>query len=158
MKSIKNLVLVLTLFIKKILCYNESIPFNWTQNPKYCYVEDFSLSNNYRTFIKEIYPIRGCDKDILNTQYGKDIPLNNVTFYPNLDFFFVNDKYPPLDPDPPSYMTFKMNLPCKTLNKTFYYNNTYSFRVLFGRSDDYLSIPKISKKTGKPIEFIGKKV
>ena len=157
MKTIIYLVFVLAQFIKKILCYNESIPFNWTQTPEFCYVEDFSLSNNYRTFVKEIYPIRGCKMDDLNTQYGKQLPLNNVTFYPKLDYFFPNDKYPPLDPDPPSYMTFKFNFPCKILKQIMTPNNIQSFRVLFGRSDDYLPIPKISKKTGKPIEFIGKK-
>ena len=88
MKIIIYLVFVLAQFIKKIVCYNESIPFNWTQTPELCYVEDFSLSNNYRTFVKEIYPIRGCPMDDLNTHFGKQIPLNNVTFYPKLDYFF----------------------------------------------------------------------
>ncbi len=33
----------------------------------------------------------------------------------------------------------------------------YSYRIYFGRSDDYLSIPLISKRTGKQIEFNNKK-
>ena len=35
--------------------------------------------------------------------------------------------------------------------------NKYYYRIHFGRSEDYLPIPKISKRTGKPIEYIGNK-
>ena len=49
--------------LREISSYNNSIPFNFSQNPEICYVEDFELTMRYRPFLREIYPIRGCNSD-----------------------------------------------------------------------------------------------
>ena len=157
MKMIICIILVLCETIKRCLSYNSSIPFNWTNTPKYCYVEDFALSDNYRPFVNEIFPIKGCDFNERNKNYGVEQGLNNISFYPNLDFFFPNEKYPPIDTDPPTYMTFKLYFTCAVHSKMLTKNNTYIYKIYFGRSEDYHIIPRISKRTGKPIEFIGNK-
>jgi hypothetical protein len=74
--------------IKEYISYNETVPFNWTQNPQFCYVEDFILSTNYRPLYKEIYPIRGCDSDERNKNYAVGYGIVNITYQPKLDFFF----------------------------------------------------------------------
>ena len=157
MKIIICIILVLCETIKRCLSYNSSIPFNWTNTPKYCYVEDFALSDNYRPFVNEIFPIKGCDSNERNKNYGVEQGLNNISFYPNLDFFFPNEKYPSIDTDPPTYMTFKIYFTCAVYSKIFTKNNTYIYKIYFGRSEDYHIIPRISKRTGKAIEFIGNK-
>ena len=157
MKAFIYIILFLCKLIKRCISYNESVPFNWTTTPPYCYEKDFKLSQNYRPLVKDIYPIRGCDSNELNSNYATIVGLNNITFYPKLDFFFPNDQYPPLDPDPPSYMTFKIRFRCFELLNMTSRLNKYLFRIYFGRSEDYHSIPKISKRTGKPIEYIGNK-
>ena len=143
--------------LKECLSYNESVPFNWTLHPKYCYVEDFILSNNYRTLMTEIYPMRGCSSDERNMNYATQNGITNITYQPKLDFFFPNEAYPPIDTDPPTYMTFRIAYLCKLLKDAFAKNNTYELHIYFGRSEDYFPIPKVSKRTGKPIEFIGNK-
>ena len=80
--------------LKECLSYNESVPFNWTLHPKYCYVEDFILSNNYRTLMTEIYPMRGCSSDERNMNYATQNGITNITYQPKLDFFFPNETYP----------------------------------------------------------------
>ena len=74
--------------VKEYISYNDSIPFNWTKNPDFCFKEDFVLSNNYRTFQNEIYPKRGCSSNELNKNYAVRIGVTNITYYPRLDFFF----------------------------------------------------------------------
>ena len=157
MKRLLYKILFLFQIINEYLSYNDSIPFNWTQNPKYCYVEDFKLSNNYRPFVIDIYPIRGCNSDERNKNYAIHYGITNITFHPKLDYFFPNEQYPPLDTDPPTYMTFRLGYVCNTLKFVFSKSNTINIRVFFGRSEDYHPIPKISKRTGKPIEFNGTK-
>lgn len=159
MKKLMFIILVLCEFIKKCFSYNETIPFNWTQNPNYCYVEDFLLTHHYRPYQKdiEVYPIRGCNSTQRNLNYAIENGINNITFYPKLDFFMPKEEYPPLDPDPPSYITFKIRFQCTYFQRMFTNEYEYYYRIYFGRSEDYLPIPKISKRTGKPIEFIGKK-
>ena len=153
MKLFSYKIVLLLQLLKEALSYNKSIPFNWTRAPKYCYVEDFILSNNYRPFIKEIYPIRGCNSDERNKNYASNFGITNITFQPKLDFFFPKAEYPPLDPDPQSYMTFKLNFPCSMHEYIFDSQKKYSYRIYFGRSDDYQSIRNISKRTGKEINF-----
>jgi len=143
--------------IEEYLLYNESIPFNWTKIPQFCYIEDFILSNNYRPYVDDIYPMKGCNSDERNSNYATNIGITNITFQPKFDFFFPNEVFPPPDFDPPTYMTFRINFPCLLHELVFNNSNNYSYRIYFGRNEDYLSIPKISKRTGQPIEFIGKK-
>ena len=157
MKNLLCKIILLYLFIRKSLSYNESIPFNWTQTPQYCYAEDFVLSNNYRPLVEDIYPMKGCNSDERNKNYATKFGITNITFQPKLDFFFAIDEYPLLDTDPPTYMTFRLNFPCTMYELMFNNQNEYSYRIYFGRSDDYLSIPNISKKTNQTIEFDGKK-
>ena len=87
MKLLLHIIFLLLQLLKEDLSYNKSIPFNWTRAPKYCYVEDFILSNNYRPFIKEIYPIRGCNSDERNKNYASNFGITNITFQPKFDFF-----------------------------------------------------------------------
>ena len=88
MKAFIYIILFLCKLIKRCISYNESVPFNWTTTPPYCYEKDFKLSQNYRPLVKDIYPIRGCDSNELNSNYATIVGLNNITFYPKLDFFF----------------------------------------------------------------------
>ena len=85
--------------IKESLSYNSSIPFNWTKFPDICYEEDFILTNQYRPYYEDIYPIHGCNSDERNRLYAKkgmDFGLTNITYEPKLDFFFPSTKFPPL--------------------------------------------------------------
>ena len=158
MKILLFNIFLLYQLIKQYLFYNVSIPFNWTQTPQYCYVEDFILSNNYRPLVDDIYPQRGCSSDERNKNYATNFGIINITYQPKLDFFFPRDVYPPLEQDDlHSYMTFKLNFPCNMHELIFNNKKEYSYRIYFGRSDDYLSIPLISKRTGKQIEFNNKK-
>ena len=141
--------------IRECFSYNESVPFNWTKTPQYCYVEDFILSNNYRTLLPEIFPIRGCSSDERNQNYFLNEGITNITFQPKLDFFFPKEEFPPINTDPPTYMTFRISFKCYIWSEIL--ANKYKMVIHFGRSEDYLPIPKISKRTGKPIEFIGNK-
>ena len=154
MKLLSFKLLLLYQLIKQYLFYNDSIPFNWTKTPQYCYVEDFILSNNYRPLVDDIYPLRGCSSDERNKNYATNYGITNITFQPKLDFFFNKDTYPPVEEDElQSYMTFKLNFPCTMQELIFNKNREYSYRIYFGRSDDYQAIPKISKRTGKQIVF-----
>ena len=147
--------------LKEIFSYNDSFPYNWSRFPETCYAEDFVLSENYRPKreILEIYPVKGCTSDDKNNQsqkfaIGDVIGITNITFEPRLDYFFNHDKYPPADRDPPTSMTFRIvfrGFRHIQMTKLFHYY------IEFGRCEDYHPIPKISKRTGKPIEFIGKK-
>ena len=150
-------ILVLLEIIKESFSYNDSIPFNWTKTAQYCYEEDFVLSNNYRPFVNDIYPMKGCTSDERNKNYATNFGINNITLQPKLDFFIPNNSYPPLDLDPATSMTFRLNFPCSLHQLIFDDKNEYSYRIYFGRSDDYLEIPRLSKRTGNPIEFDGKK-
>ena len=157
--------IVIFLLLKETVAYNDTVVFNWTKNPAACYVEDFYLSDNYRPYVEDIYPIRGCNSDKRNELYQPflynrttDVAysnLTNITFEPRLDYFFNNDQYPPQSRDPPTAMTFRM------VNQGYllYYFMYYDFHQLidFGRSEDYHPIPKVSKRTGKPIEYIDNK-
>ena len=151
---------------KKTQEYNSSIPFNWTQEPQFCYVEDFVLNDHYRPFQNDIYPVKGCSSDERNYKYDSinlnnakitnNFLLANVSFEPRLDYFFNKDEYPPYDRDPPTSMTFKI------INSGGIFYGASTFKnieeyIYFGRCEDYHPIPKISKRTGKPIEFIGNK-
>ena len=151
--NILPLSIIFLLKLKFIFNYNSSIPFNFSQEPEICYEEDFILTNHYRTldFNSEIFPIRGCNSDErnkLNIKLGTQ-GLINITFSPRLDFFFPNVNFPPVDTDPPRSMTFRFSIEMSELKKIF--ENSCSLYVYFGRSDDYHSVPKISKKTGKDI-------
>ena len=146
--------------IKKTLSYNDSIPFNWTKIPDICYEEDFILTNQYRPYYEDIFPIRGCNSDERNRLYGKkgaNFGLTNITYQPKLDFFFPNETYPPLPIDPKSSMTFRLSHKCSDFDLYFTNANYQTLRIYFGRSDDYLPIRNRSKRTGNPIEFNGKK-
>ena len=145
--------------LNEILSYNDSVPFNFTQTPRFCYFEDFELNDYYRPFEKDRYPIRGCSSDERNslnqgnyTLLGFRPKITNITYEPRLDYFFNKDVYPPQNRDPLNVMTFKIiNIGQHFKNQQ---NETKFTEVIhFGRSDDYHSIPKISKKTGKPIQF-----
>jgi hypothetical protein len=81
MKSIIYKILLLCQIIKEYISYNETIPFNWTQNPLFCYREDFVFSNNYRTLQNEIYPIRGCNSSQRNFDYAQKIGLMNIFLF-----------------------------------------------------------------------------
>ena len=157
MKRLLYKTILLLQIIKEILSYNESIPFNFTQTPQYCYVEDFILSNNYRPFVDDIYPMKGCSSDERNRNYATNFGITNITFQPRLDFFFLNESYIRSDTDPPTHMTFRLNFPCSMHQLIFNNNKEYSYRIYFGRSDDYLKVREISQRTGKPIEYIDKK-
>ncbi len=88
MKILLFNIFLLYQLIKQYLFYNVSIPFNWTQTPQYCYVEDFILSNNYRPLVDDIYPQRGCSSDERNKNYATNFGIINITYQPKLDFFF----------------------------------------------------------------------
>ena len=140
--------------------YNDSFYFNWTRDPEKCYVEDFIFSVEHRPYFKDVYPIKGCSADIRNNitqQWPSPYRLQfftNVSFEPRLDYFFNHDKYPPADKDPPTSMTFKFVNTAELFIRSF---QKYNYHIVFGRCDDYHPIPKISKRTGKPIPFIGNK-
>ena len=162
--QIKNIILfqivVIYNLVKKIFSYNTSIPFNWTKIPDICYEEDFVLTNQYRPYFEDIYPIRGCSSDERNRLYaikGANFGLTNITFEPKLDFFFPNKTYPPLMKDPPTSMTFRLTSKCSDLHLYFTDSNPQSLRIYFGRSDDYLPVPDKSKRTGENIQYNGKK-
>ena len=145
--------------IKKSLSYNASIPFNWTKIPDICYEEDFVLTNQYRPYHEDIFPIRGCNSDERNRLYAKkgaNFGLTNITYEPKLDFFFPNQTFPPLR-DPKTSMTFRLTHICSDFHLYFTDANYQTLRIYFGRSDDYLPIPTKSKTTGLAIEFNGKK-
>ena len=151
-------IIVIFQILKEAFTYNESVPFNFTQTPNYCYQEDFILSKEYRPFVDDIYPIRGCSSDERNRNYqnnnsGYQLRLVNITFEPSLDYFFNKDVYPPSDRDPPTSMTFKI-ISISPLFDAYSRGSHYNL-IAFGRSEDYHPIPKISKKTGKPIQYIG---
>ena len=151
-------IIVIFQILKEAFTYNESVPFNFTQTPNYCYQEDFILSKEYRPFVDDIYPIRGCSSDERNRNYqnnnsGYQLRLVNITFEPSLDYFFNKDVYPPSDRDPPTSMTFKI-ISISPLFDAYSIGSHYNL-IAFGRSEDYHPIPKISKKTGKPIQYIG---
>ena len=101
--------------------------------------------------------MKGCTSDERNKNYATNFGINNITLQPKLDFFIPNNSYPPLDLDPATSMTFRLNFPCSLHQLIFDDKNEYSYRIYFGRSDDYLEIPRLSKRTGNPIEFDGKK-
>ena len=162
--QIKSIILfqivVIYNLVKKIFSYNTSIPFNWTKIPDICYEEDFVLTNQYRPYFEDIYPIRGCSSDERNRLYaikGANFGLTNITFEPKLDFFFPNKTYPPLMKDPPTSMTFRLTSKCSDLHLYFTDSNPQSLRIYFGRSDDYLPVPDKSKRTGESIQYNGKK-
>ena len=148
------LFLLLFQLLQKILTYNDSIPFNWTQRPEFCWVEDFVLTDMYRPFIDplDVYPKRGCNSDERNRQYIESAKpgLINITYQPRLDFFFPNYSYPEIDHDPARSMTFRFSFPFDDLQKIF--NKTCSLSVQFGRADDYHSVPSISKTNENPIQ------
>ena len=157
MKSLLCKILLLFQIIKEYIAYNDSIPFNWTKTPKYCYFEDYLLTPHYRTLTSDYFPIRGCSSDERNKQYRSNEGINNITFQPKLDFFFPNEQYPPIDTDPPTYMTFRFYFTCSIFQNLLTEEDTYHLYLYFGRSEDYHDIPKISKRTGKAIEFLGNK-
>ena len=154
-------VVVIYNLIKECLSYNASIPFNWTKIPDICYEEDFILTNQYRPYYEDIYPIRGCNSDERNRLYalkGANFGLTNITYQPKLDFFFPNESYPPMLVDHlTTSMMFRLSSKCSDLHLYFADANPQTLRIYFGRSDDYLSIPTRSRKTGKNIIFNGKK-
>ena len=153
-------ILLIYQLIKESLSYNASIPFNWTKIPDICYEEDFILTNQYRPYYEDIYPIRGCNSDERNRLYalkGVDFGLTNITYEPKLDFFFIRQSFPPINTDPPTSMTFRITTRCSELSKYMQNSNPYTLRIYFGRSDDYLPIPQISKKTRNQISYNGKK-
>ena len=146
--------------IKESLSYNSSIPFNWTKFPDICYEEDFILTNQYRPYYEDIYPIHGCNSDERNRLYAKkgmDFGLTNITYEPKLDFFFPSTKFPPLFLYPKTSMTFRLTHRCSDYHLYFTDSNYQTLRIYFGRSDDYLPIPNISRHTGNKITFSGKK-
>ena len=153
--------IIILQILKEVWTYNDTVVFNWTKTPSYCYVEDFLLNDIYRVFKTDIYPIRGCNSDerneyALNDKRSAKSILSNITFEPRLDYFFNKDEYPPADPDPPTSMTFRI-INMGGFYTNFFKKGTHHQFIFFGRSEDYHPIPKISKKTGKPIEFIGNK-
>ena len=148
--------------LKEIFPYNNTVRFNFTKEPRFCYYPDFLVNYDVRPFKYEIYPIRGCSSNERNRLYHENITyrggipkITNITFEPRLDYFFNKDVYPPQDRDPLNSMTFKI------VNFGQFYIEQenqlkYSEFIHFGRSEDYHPIPKISKKTGKPIEYFEK--
>ena len=54
-------------------------------------------------------------------------------------------------------MTFRLTNKCSDFHLYFTDANPQTLRIYFGRSDDYLSVPKMSQKTGKNIQYNGKK-
>ena len=118
------------------------------------------ITDQNRPYYEEIYPIRGCSSDERNRLYaqkGQDFGLTNITYEPSLDFFFVKTTFPPLMKDPPTSMTFRLTNKCSDFHLYFTDANPQTLRIYFGRSDDYLSVPKMSQKTGKNIQYNGKK-
>ena len=84
--------------LKEFFSYNKTHKFNFSKIPQFCYREDFELTHDYRPFIDDIYPIRGCSSDDRNKIYQESIQLIvgtpkivNVTFEPKLDYFFNKD-------------------------------------------------------------------
>ena len=157
--QIKNIVLfhiiLICDLIKESLSYNDSIPFNWTKIPDICYVDDFVVTNQNRPYYEDIYPVRGCNSDERNRLYalkGANFGLTNITYEPALDFFFPRQKFPPLNSDPPSSMTFRITTRCNQIYKYFSKNQGYVLKIFFGRSEDYLSVPIKSKKYGFTIQ------
>ena len=158
-----QILFILNIF-KKTQEYNSSVPFNWTQQLPFCYVEDFILNDLYRPFQKDIYPVKGCSSDERNYQYDSinlnnarimnNFLLANVSFQPRLDYFFNKDEYPPYDRDPPTSIRFKIINSGGVFYGASVTKNIEEY-IYFGRSEDYQPIPKISKRTGKPIEFNG---
>ena len=118
MKNYNSILLQFFIFfqiIKEIFSYNDSVRFNFTKKPLFCYYEDFELNNYYRPFRYEKYPIRGCSSDERNRQYHENFTyiygkpkITNITFEPKLDYFFNKDVYPPQNRDPLNVMTFKI--------------------------------------------------
>ena len=161
MKIINLFLLLIFHLIKESLSYNDSIPFNWTKELDFCYREDFELNDLYRPFYPDIYPIRGCSFDEKNRLYEEKaykagFGLTNITYEPKLDFFFPRQEYPPLMRDPPTSMTFRLTGKCPDF-ESFFISHSQTIRIYFGRADDYLPIPKNSKKTGQAIQYNGKK-
>ena len=153
-------ILLLIQIIKEILSYNDSIPFNWTKIPDICYEEDFAVTDLNRPYFEETFPKRGCDSDERNRLYaqkGQDFGLTNITYEPPLDFFFLKTRFPPLRKDPPTSMTFRLTNRCSDFHLYFTDSNPQTLRIYFGRSDDYLPVPEISKKTFEEIKYNGKK-
>ena len=161
MKILNIFLLLIFHLIKESLSYNDSIPFNWTKELDFCYREDFELNDLYRPFYPDIYPIRGCSFDEKNRLYEEKaykagFGLTNITYEPKLDFFFPRQEYPPLMRDPPTSMTFRLTGKCPDF-ESFFISHSQTIRIYFGRADDYLPIPKNSKKTGQAIQYNGKK-
>ena len=161
MKILNIFLLLIFHLIKESLSYNDSIPFNWTKEPDFCYREDFELNDLYRPFYPDIYPIRGCSFNEKNRLYEEKaykagFGLTNITYEPKLDFFFPRQEYPPLMRDPPTSMTFRLTGKCPDF-ESFFISHSQTIRIYFGRADDYLPIPKNSKKTGQAIQYNGKK-
>ena len=153
-------ILLLIQIIKEILSYNDSIPFNWTKIPDICYEEDFAVTDLNRPYFEETFPKRGCNSDERNRLYaqkGQDFGLTNITYEPPLDFFFLKTRFPPLRKDPPTSMTFRLTNRCSDFHLYFTDSNPQTLRIYFGRSDDYLPVPEISKKTFNEIQYNGKK-
>ena len=149
----------------EITYYNDTHVFNWSELPENCYVHDYYFTEYHLPYYgeAETYPVRGCSVDDKNnvTQGWPSIKNNgrtgyiaNITYEPRLDYFFNHDKYPPADRDPPTSITFKIVDMGKYLYQMIFLVN---INIEFGRCEDYLPIPKVSKYTGKPIEFIGNK-
>ena len=89
-------IIVIFQLIEEAFTYNETVPFNFTDKPRFCYVEDFILSMEYRPFVDDIYPVRGCSSDERNKNYhvvniSYSVRLANITFEPSLDYFFNKD-------------------------------------------------------------------
>ena len=161
MKILNIFLLLIFHLIKESLSYNDSIPFNWTKELDFCYREDFELNDLYRPFYPDIYPIRGCSFNEKNRLYEEKaykagFGLTNITYEPKLDFFFPRQEYPPLMRDPPTSMTFRLTGKCPDF-ESFFISHSQTIRIYFGRADDYLPIPKNSKKTGQAIQYNGKK-
>ena len=146
--------------LKEFFSYNKTHKFNFSKIPQFCYREDFELTHDYRPFIDDIYPIRGCSSDDRNKIYQESIKLIvgtpkivNVTFEPKLDYFFNKDVYPPQNRDPPTSMTFKIVQFGQHFLEEQQGLKFYVETIFFSRFKDYYPIPKFSKKTGKPIEY-----
>ena len=141
--------------LKEVLSYNESVKFNFSYTPKFCYFKDFEVNNDYRPFVNDRMPVRGCSSDERNKLYQgenlKGYKITNVTFEPKLDYFFNKDTYPPQDRDPLSSITFRIVNVGEHFTKLK--NTTIYEQILFSRSEDYRPMAEYSKKTGQKIKY-----
>ena len=141
--------------LKEVLSYNESVKFNFSYTPKFCYFKDFEVNNDYRPFVNDRMPVRGCSSDERNKLYQgenlKGYKITNVTFEPKLDYFFNKDTYPPQNRDPLSSITFRIVNVGEHFTKLK--NTTIYEQILFSRSEDYRPMAEYSKKTGQKIKY-----